>query len=472
MKKSLKRFLPFVIVLALCMSLFTVSAFAVDKRNPTVEKNSDGTYKAVDEDGNTIRNGWVHITPDTDHPKANDYWVYASKGTLVSGWQNIDGDWYYFYNGDYVDRDGKTVEDVPFMYSDGLRYTEDNVEAENSQQWLDQKNVWLFNKDGSLATGESGWFREKYDTVDDQGNPVTKYYWYFVNSDGSMYKGWVDDDGAIYALDSAMVPGISTGYTYPGEWVDEENGLMTWEEAPHHFINKDGTVVTDGWASYKYDNWEKDEKTGEWVPTTTRRYYYAGPDGALVSGWNEIDGKWYFFGSEDPDYPNRNYMRAGEWLNFGDNEVWYYVDKTGARVEGWGASKLYDTKDAEGKDVTTRDWYYFEPGTGVQFQDGWKKIDGKWYIFSDGVMQHDAALVDEDTGKEYYLGSDGAMVTGWVQDSQGEWYNYGDDGALVTDSWIEDDNGSWYYVDANGEMARNEEIDGYYVGSDGAWIPD
>ena len=464
MKKSLKRFLPFVIVLALCMSLFTVSAFAVDKRNPTVEKNSDGTYKAVDKDGNTIRNGWVHVTPDTNNPK-DSYWVYASKGQLVTGWQNIDGDWYYFYNGDF---DGYDM--VPFMYSDGFGYTEDDFEPETSQQWLDAKDRWLFNKDGSLATGESGWFREKYDTVDDQGNPVTRYAWYFVNSDGSMYKGWVEDDGELYALDPSMRTGIWPEYTYPGERVDEDNGLMTWEEAPHHFINKDGTVVTDGWASIKYDTWEYDEKTKEVVPTTTREYYYAAPDGTLVSGWNQIDGKWYFFGTTNPDYPNRNWMRSDEFLKIDD--VYYYVDKTGARVEGWGATPLYDTKDAEGKPVTTRDWRYFEPGTGVMVQDGWKKIDGKWYIFSDSIMQHDTAVVDEDTGKEYYLGSDGAMVTGWVQDSQGEWYNYGDDGALVTDSWIEDDNGSWYYVDANGEMARNEEIDGYYVGSDGAWIPD
>ena len=55
MKKSLKRFLPFVIVLALCMSLFTVSAFAVDKRNPDVRPTKDGkAWEAVDEDGNVL----------------------------------------------------------------------------------------------------------------------------------------------------------------------------------------------------------------------------------------------------------------------------------------------------------------------------------------------------------------------------------------------------------------------------------
>jgi glucan-binding YG repeat protein len=472
MKKSIKRFLPFVIVLALCMSLFTVSAFAVDKRNPEVVDNGDGTYSAVDKDGNTIRNGWVHITPDTDHPKENDYWVYASKGTLVSGWQNIDGDWYYFYDGDYVDMDGKTIEDVPFMYSDGFQYVEDDVEPENSKEWRDAKDVYLFNKDGSVYSGPSGWVSVPQDNWvwDEKAEDYvlkTQRVWYFVNSDGSRYKGWVEDDGNLYAVDPRLETGIQTGYAYPGAWVDYENELATWEEVPHHFINKDGTIVRNGWGSYLYETEEWDEAEKEWVPTMARRYYYAGSDGTLVSGWKQIDGKWYFFGSTDPDYPNRNNMRAGEILDF--DGVKYYVDKTGARVEGWAASYLYDTVDADGNDVTTRDWAYFEPGTGVMVEDGWKKIDGKWYIFSDGIMQHDTPV--KYAGNEYYLGSDGAMITGWAESDEGEWYYYNDDGALQTSTWIED-NGSWYFVDSTGEMVRNDEIDGFYVGSDGAWIPD
>jgi glucan-binding YG repeat protein len=288
-------------------------------------------------------------------------------------------------------------------------------------------------------------------------------YWFYVNSDGSIYKGWVEDDGKDYSVDPYMDegPGVTS---YPGERVDEQLLGVTWQEVPHYFVNKDGSFVQNGWASTLRSATDDDGNTYYW-----RNWYYADGNGELVSGWNQIDGKWYFFGSTDPD-------EAGLYntMNIGLIDIdgtRYLLDKSGARVEGWNSYSTQDV-DKDGKPVTGREWRYFDPSTGAQVMNGWQKIDGKWYIFSDGVMQHDTPVVDEDSGKEYYLGTDGAMVTGWVQDDAGEWYNYGDDGALVTDSWIEDANGSWYYVDANGEMARNEEIDGYYVGTDGAWIPD
>jgi glucan-binding YG repeat protein len=445
MKKSFKRFLPFVIVLALCMSLFTVSAFAVDKRNPTVQPTEDGkAWEAVDKDGKVIRNGWLSET-DPENAK-NQTWYYASKGELVTGWQKIDGDWYYFGE--------PSTTDKPAENANGVRWIDDGKEPETSQQWLDQKDLWYFNKDGSLYSGDSGWVSQ-LETWGDR----TYRVWYFVNSDGSLYKGWVEDDGNLYAVDPAMETGIQTGYTYPGFEVDEWTQGTTWAEVPHHFINKDGTTVTNGWASVNWTNPETEESGRDW--------YYADSNGELVTGWNEIDGKWYFFGSPNPDEPGYNWMQQDSafWID----GVRYYVDKSGARAEGWVSYKTEGTDD-EGNVVTGRGWAYFEPDTGAQAWNGWKKIDGKWYIFSQGEMAHDTPVMYD--GKEYYLGTDGAMVTGWVQDAQGEWYNYGDDGALKTDTWIEDDNGSWYYVDNNGEMARNTEIDGYYVGNDGAWIPD
>jgi hypothetical protein len=62
---------------------------------------------------------------------------------------------------------------------------------------------------------------------------------------------------------------------------------------------------------------------------------------------------------------------------------------------------------------------------GSSWSVGWKEIDGEWYYFN----------------------SNGYMKTGWLND-----------------------NGTWYYLYNSGAMAKNTIIDGYSVGSDGAWI--
>ncbi|EXG87856.1 hypothetical protein K413DRAFT_4757 [Clostridium sp. ASBs410] len=59
----------------------------------------------------------------------------------------------------------------------------------------------------------------------------------------------------------------------------------------------------------------------------------------------------------------------------------------------------------------------------------------------------------------------------WKQNDKGWWYQ-NDDGSYVTSSWKEID-GKQYYFGWHGYMLHDTTTpDGYYVGSDGAWIPD
>lgn len=56
---------------------------------------------------------------------------------------------------------------------------------------------------------------------------------------------------------------------------------------------------------------------------------------------------------------------------------------------------------------------------------------------------------------------------GWYKASDNKW-KYFKDGVLQT-GWIYD-NGKWYYCYSNGEMAHDTTIEGYTLGSSGAWI--
>ena len=499
MKKSWKRFLPLIICLAICLSLFTVSAFAEDAaKQPEIKKNEDGTYSAYDADGKVIRSGWVKKVY-SEGDKENTEWYYASKGVLANGWQNIDGKWYYFY-----DESKNTWEAPPYMYKDGVGNTWDvkNNPLKTFDEWKDAKNLWWFNEDGSLR--ESGGWVSK-DGYDFEDEPCK--YWYFVNSDGSLYKGWLQDGGNWYIMDSAMEWSKYGGvYTYPGDWKDE---TTEWKDIPHYFLNKDGTIATNGWAARTWK--DSEEKT----------WFYAKDNGALVTGWQQIDGKWYYFGN--PWYPEDNenaMMQArGDYngtFNTVDGKV-YRVDKTGAMITGWdkdtdGTWNYFDNSGAmvmDGWKKVDGKWYYFEVGVmaenqqvvdndktyyvgsdgamvtgwnkledgtwnyyddkGAQAQDEWKQVDGKWYYFNGATMAENQQVVDKD--KTYYVGSDGAMATGWVQTDAGDWYNYGSDGAMQT-GWVQDGD-AWYYMDDNGVMLENTTTpDGYVVGPDGAWIPD
>jgi hypothetical protein len=67
-------------------------------------------------------------------------------------------------------------------------------------------------------------------------------------------------------------------------------------------------------------------------------------------------------------------------------------------------------------------------------------------------------------------GQSATQVTnkGWVSDSN-SWYYYDDNGNMKT-GWFQDTDGKWYYFLTSGIMASNTTINGYTLGSNGAWV--
>ncbi|WP_307993020.1 hypothetical protein [uncultured Clostridium sp.] len=147
-------------------------------------------------------------------------------------------------------------------------------------------------------------------------------------------------------------------------------------------------------------------------------------NGQVISGWQQINGKWYL--------ANANGQALTGWQQVSGK--WYYLKTDGSMATNW-------IKDINGK------WYYLN-GSG-DMTTGWlKDTDGKWY----------------------YLNSDGSMKTGWIESAaDGKWYHLNNSGAMTT-GWLKDTDGKWYYLYSNGQMASNTTVNGYFVGSDGAWI--
>ena len=96
---------------------------------------------------------------------------------------------------------------------------------------------------------------------------------------------------------------------------------------------------------------------------------------------------------------------------------------------------------------------------------GWSLYDNKWYFTNEsGIMQTGWKLVNN---KWYYLNSSGDMATGWKLVNN-KWYYLNSSGDMTT-GW-KFINNKWYYLNSNGDMAYNTVIDGYKLGSDGAWV--
>ena len=184
-------------------------------------------------------------------------------------------------------------------------------------------------------------------------------------------------------------------------------------------------------------NIKKAESNG-WVKTEMGWMYKE--NGKLVTGWKQIDGKWYYF------------------------------ESTGVMQTGW--------KQVSGK------WYYFH--TDGAMRTDWKQIEGKWYYFhTDGAMRTDWKQIN---GKWYYFHTDGAMRTGWKQIGD-KWYYLYEDGHMAKSEKIQGKDGKVYDIDENGvytagnidklidiAMSQRYEITGFkenkkiYINENGEYV--
>ena len=143
---------------------------------------------------------------------------------------------------------------------------------------------------------------------------------------------------------------------------------------------------------------------------------------AVSAGWNQIDGKWYYY--DESLVMQTGWLKDGnKWYLLGEdgvmltgwqqvNSKWYYLSGSGAMVTGWKKIGSY--------------WFYFNGGGDMV--TGWKKVSGKWYYFNaSGSMKTGWLKLD---GKWYYLESSGAMVTG-SRSIGGKMYNFNSSGVCT-----------------------------------------
>lgn len=214
----------------------------------------------------------------------------------------------------------------------------------SQQAWLDSKKPATVY----LTTDENGYAVE---------NNVKDGSTGFFVKEGGYVLFRVDEAPKGYHIPNKL----SVGTVFDSEQVTADHGKLQVY----------GTLVLEKTDSY---NVVKEE----WVQEEAGWKYYA--NNKAVTGWKQIDSKWYFFNAEG--------VMQNWWVQ--DNGTWYYLNGSGEMQTGW----LQDNGT----------WYYLE-ASGAMKASQWFEVDSKWYYVSET-----GALAVNTTVDGYTVNANGEWV--------------------------------------------------------------
>lgn len=350
------------------------------------------TVYAMGKDGTLSDGGWTET--------ANGWTYTSADGVVTTGWQQIDGKWYYFNDGWYFNESEYQAESE-WVQSSYRGIMQTGATKIWNSDWQTQ-HTYFFNEDGTWDNSPgwkstNGYDNEvEYHYYDENGTEVTGWKniggkWYYFNEDGVMKNGWVGAGSTWYYMEPATGE-MATGWVqekFEDDWFHmDANGVMQtgWQQidGTWYYFKDDGTMAASEWVGSYYMDASGKMSTG-WVKDNGK-WYYLNAGGVMQTGWQQIDGSWYYF-------KDNGVMAADELVTGAFN---YYMG-------------------ADGRMCT-----------------GWVKGNGKWYhMNSNGIM--DTGWL-EDGGSWYFLYTEGGIATGQVTigdkvcifDANGVWLGYAD----------------------------------------------
>lgn len=311
----------------------------------------------------------------------NTYY-YNENGKAVNGITEINGDTYYFaYNGNMVKNTTIQVDDKLCYFREDGKLAKKVVVKENG--WLQMPDGWYYAQDYKIL--ENQWLV--------LGNK--KYY---LGNNGLMYADCVN--------------GVhdSTDGTYKYYW-----------------FGTDGSIKT-GWYTYTELDLQK----------------YFGEDGSAVTGYQKINGEYYFFNEYDGSL-EKDVCKVinGELIYFGNDGK--AVERKSVPKDGWCelAGAWYVIKNGK---ISTDQWFY---------------SGNKWYYLDyNGKMMTDIFWWTYDESEKayclYHFDNNGAMSTGWYTEAGNTKYYFDESGRAVKGYQVI--NGIEYYFDENCMLVQNRAI--------------
>lgn len=313
-------------------------------------QNYDGSY--VKNCWKLIKNLWYHFDANgimqTGFLTLNGKTYYLqSSGAMKTGWQKIGNTWYYFDSSGamvsngwrwinskcyYFDKNGKMAADtwIGEYYVDASGAWVKDKQKE-TDKWIQSSGRWWYrHADGSYTRSEWEYIGGKWYYFDQNGWMVTgwqkvKGSWYYMESNGArVADGWKWINNKCYYFDKngkmAADTWIDGSYVdASGVWIKDkkqepENVTKTgWVQYSGHWMyyNTDGSYVKSNWKSVN-SIWYYFDQNGwmvtGWMTLSSGKYYLNptknsdGVEGAMLKGYKQIDGKWYYLRSgESPE---------------------------------------------------------------------------------------------------------------------------------------------------------------------------
>ena len=335
-------------------------------------------------------------------------------------------------------------------------------------------SIWQYKSNGKVS-GINGNVDMNYAYID-----VSLYYWqlkdnvwYYANSDGKAYTGWLYRGGAWYWLEpdagGAMATGLHecNGSLY---WFSSSGAMATgWvlDGGTWYYATGSGALargpVSVGGVPYCFDTKNGAMLTGYQTDAQGVRRYF-GSCGPL-NGWGLVDGSWYWFADG---------IASTGWIRTGGSWYWLDPEAGGAMATGLhvcnGSAYWFDASGAmaTGWVLDGGTWYY-ATGSGA-LASGWLNLNGTWY-WLDPSTHAMATGLHGCNGSMYWFNGSGSMATGWVLDG-GTWYYATGSGALAS-GWAYV-GGAWYWLDpsTHAMVTGTQQINGsqYSFSSNGVWL--
>ena len=413
-------------------------------------------------------------TSKSNYPKLKEVdgkvYFYTEDGTILkSQWITYGSHQYYVdetgaaASGFYTTPDGKTwyFNSNYFPYARyGLLYFDQKTP--NNQYvfyYVDKdngliKNNWVKTDKGWSWAGPDGRFTEGWFT-----DPNGKI-WYLIgktDSDVPVIAKSVPVDGKLYFFDT------STGLLR-NSWVNMGRGVEAW-----YWAGPDGAAVSGWFKTPDGKTWYADPKHSNRVvmggiDIDDKYYFFDHSNGLVTHGWigGGDDGEWAWIETVGSVYSGWKHMPNGKWFYFGETEFpminkdfvyttySFPVLKKGVFTISSGTYYV-DVNNG----MTSNDWVQLPNGgwawaqSSGAFVSGWYTTpNGKTWYFDPSDPQHPAIIGEtEINGQSYYFDSGyGLLKNGWVHRTDGSWSWAGESGALQS-GWKHMPNGKWFYFD-------------------------
>lgn len=418
--------------------------------------------------------------------------LFDNDGFQLKGVSRRDenGNLYYFDSGS-----GNAVKNRYFEVSKGSwAYAGTDGVALTGAQIINGKHVFFANDGiqikGDFAVDNNG--VKRYYDADSGEAKVSKFFsptgevWYYADSEGKVVTGIQTINGSKYYFNQDGNQAKNTFFTPDGTtwyYADSEGKLVTGLQTINkkiYYFNTDGSQVKgkfikDSKSKQSYFDADSGElKVSTYFTPDGSTWYYAGSDGKVVTGQQNIDSQDLFFNADGSqvkggfitDITGKKYyydadsgvMKRSTFFT-DKNDKWYYADSTGNILVGLqvisGKTYYFNTDGSQVKGEIVKDsegnYRYFDINSGELIKATFfSKGEGKWYYAnSKGILVKGQQVIN---GKNLYFREDGSQVKGELIETSNGTFNYyhQDSGELVKGLVVQMPNGRYVSTDLTG----------------------